>query len=64
MCLKKVNCVFHYIPLHSSIIGKKIGRVSGDMTVTEDIAERLVRLPIWLEIDSAHVSQCVNECLL
>ena len=64
MCLKKVNCVFHYIPLHSSIIGKKIGRDSGDMTVTEDIAERLVRLPIWLGIDSAHVSQCVNECLL
>jgi dTDP-4-amino-4,6-dideoxygalactose transaminase len=63
MRLKKVNCVFHYVPLHSSKIGKKIGRASGDMTVTDDIAGRLVRLPIWLGIDDIIVSQCVHDCL-
>ena len=62
MRLKKINCVFHYIPLHSSTVGKKIARVSGDMTITDDIAGRLVRLPIWLGIDSDYVSQCVNDC--
>lgn len=63
MRLKKVNCVFHYIPLHSSKIGKKIGRVSGEMSVTNNIADRIVRLPIWLGIDKLKVSQCARECL-
>jgi dTDP-4-amino-4,6-dideoxygalactose transaminase len=60
---KGVQCVFHYIPLHSSKIGKKIGRISGEMTITDDIAYRLVRLPIWIGVDNDHVSKCVRNCL-
>lgn len=63
MRLKGVHCVFHYIPLHSSKIGKKIGRISGDMTVTDDVAYRLVRLPIWIGVDNNFVSKCVRHCL-
>jgi dTDP-4-amino-4,6-dideoxygalactose transaminase len=43
-----INCVFHYIPLHSSVYGRKVGRVSGDLWVTDDLADRLVRLPVWI----------------
>jgi dTDP-4-amino-4,6-dideoxygalactose transaminase len=46
-----VHCVFHYVPLHSAPQGRKIGRVVGDMTVTEDLADRLVRLPLWLGLE-------------
>ena len=63
MHLKGVHCVFHYIPLHTSKFGKNISRTSGDLAVTEDIAARLVRLPIWLGIDSGKVSQSVKDTL-
>ena len=63
MRLKGVHCVFHYIPLHSSPIGKKIGRTSGDLSITEDISGRLVRLPLWLGIDEKKVIQSTIECL-
>jgi len=35
MKLKDVNCVFHYVPLHTSVIGQNIGRTQGNLTVTE-----------------------------
>jgi dTDP-4-amino-4,6-dideoxygalactose transaminase len=40
--------VFHYIPLHSSPAGKKYGRTAGDMSVTDAVSERLIRLPMWI----------------
>ena len=63
MRLKGVHCVFHYIPLHNSLLGKKMGRTSGDLSVTEDIAARLVRLPVWLGIDVDKVIQSTKDCL-
>ncbi|MEP6509106.1 MAG: DegT/DnrJ/EryC1/StrS family aminotransferase, partial [Gemmatimonadales bacterium] len=42
-----IHTVFHYVPLHSSPQGIRIGRVAGPMSVTESVSERLVRLPLW-----------------
>ena len=42
-----IYSAFHYVPLHSSPAGRQFGRVCGLMTVTEDVANRLLRLPIW-----------------
>ena len=42
-----VCCPFHYVPLHSSPAGKIYGRVSGNLEVTNSIAGRLVRLPLF-----------------
>lgn len=42
-----IKSAFHYIPLHSSTFGKKCSRAHGDMKVTNSVAERLVRLPLW-----------------
>ena len=39
--------VFHYLPLHLSDMGKRFGGVEGDCPVTEDIADRLLRLPFF-----------------
>ena len=47
-----VNCVFHYAPLHSSPYGQKVSRVNGDMVVTNEIADRLVRLPLWVGLEN------------
>lgn len=43
-----INCVFHYVPLHSAPCGLEKARVFGELPVTEDLAERLVRLPMWV----------------
>ena len=40
--------VFHYVPLHSSPAGKRYGRTHGDLDVTIQQSERLVRLPLWV----------------
>lgn len=46
-----VQTVFHYIPLHSSPAGGQLGRTSGNLDVTDDISNRLVRLPLWLGLE-------------
>ncbi len=48
-----VNAVFHYVPLHSSPAGKKYGRTSGELRHTDDLSDRLLRLPLWVDIDDA-----------
>jgi dTDP-4-amino-4,6-dideoxygalactose transaminase len=43
---KGINCVFHYVPLHSSPSGRKYGKISGEMTYTDSLSRRLLRLPM------------------
>ena len=56
-----VNCVFHYVPLHSSHAGIKYGRAANTMTITNDLANRLVRLPIWVGVDARKVVESIND---
>lgn len=42
-----IMTVFHYLPLHRSPLGEKMGGRPGDCPVTEDISSRLVRLPFY-----------------
>ncbi|KAF5083720.1 dTDP-4-amino-4,6-dideoxygalactose transaminase [anaerobic digester metagenome] len=44
---KGIHAVFHYIPLHSSIMGLRMGYNRGDFPITEDMSCRLLRLPIY-----------------
>jgi dTDP-4-amino-4,6-dideoxygalactose transaminase len=48
---KGINAVFHYVPLHSSPAGKNYGRAIGDMKNTNDLSDRLLRLPLWVGIE-------------
>jgi dTDP-4-amino-4,6-dideoxygalactose transaminase len=45
-----VNAPFHYVPLHSAPAGRRYGRTSGSLAVTESMSARLLRLPLYLEI--------------
>ncbi|MBL9132635.1 MAG: dTDP-4-amino-4,6-dideoxygalactose transaminase [Verrucomicrobiaceae bacterium] len=40
-----VHAVFHYLPLHLSEYASRWGGVRGDCPVTEDVSDRLLRLP-------------------
>ncbi len=42
-----ILCVFHYVPLHSSVAGKKFGTFFGEDRFTTRESERLVRLPLY-----------------
>lgn len=57
-----IHCVFHYIPLHSAPYGRKVGRAAGELTVTNDIADRLVRLPLWLGLEE-HQDRVIETAL-
>ncbi|HEX3049724.1 MAG TPA: dTDP-4-amino-4,6-dideoxygalactose transaminase [Aggregatilineaceae bacterium] len=39
--------VFHYLPLHLSPMGEQFGGMVGDCPVTEDVSDRLLRLPFY-----------------
>ncbi len=60
-----INSVFHYIPLHSAPAGQSLGRSHGELSVTNEMSERLVRLPLWvgLEEHQAEVIQHVMAAL-
>ncbi|MCP3726169.1 dTDP-4-amino-4,6-dideoxygalactose transaminase [Paraburkholderia sp. CNPSo 3272] len=45
-----IDAVFHYVPLHMSPYGRETGRSHENLGVTENIASRLVRLPLWLDL--------------
>lgn len=44
---RSILSVFHYLPLHLSDMGKQFGGQEGDCPVTEDISDRLLRLPFF-----------------
>ncbi len=41
---------FHYIPLHSAPAGRRFGRTAGSLSVTDDVAARLIRLPLYADL--------------
>jgi dTDP-4-amino-4,6-dideoxygalactose transaminase len=47
---QEILAVFHYVPLHSSPMGRKFGYRPEDLPVTEDVSGRLLRLPFFYEI--------------
>ncbi len=66
--LKKAGilAVFHYLPLHTSPMGKKFGYKKGDLPVTEDISGRLLRLPLYNDIsmkDLEYIQKTVKRLL-
>jgi len=48
-----VSTVFHYVPLHSSPHGMAVARSHGAMTHTDDLSDRLVRLPLWIGLEAS-----------
>ncbi len=51
LAARGIWAIFHYVPLHSSPAGLKLARSHGTMSVTDRVAERLVRLPMFVGVD-------------
>ncbi len=61
---KGVCSVFHYIPLHTSTAGQRFGRFHGEDVYTTRESERLMRLPMFYNLDMkdvAYVTQCILD---
>jgi len=53
--------VFHYVPLHSSPLGQKLGNREGDLPITESIASRLIRLPMYNDLDDETQNRVIEH---
>jgi dTDP-4-amino-4,6-dideoxygalactose transaminase len=54
-----VNAVMHYVPLHSSPAGLRLGRTDGPLSNTDDLSARLIRLPLHPQLDAGAQEQVV-----
>lgn len=52
---ERIMAAFHYVPLHSSPGGRKYARYYGEMNVTNDVSDRLVRLPLHYGLTNEEV---------
>ena len=57
---KDISCVFHYVPLHSAPAGQKFGRFSGEDVYTTKESERLMRLPMYYNLDMEDAKRVVD----
>lgn len=58
-----VQCVFHYIPLHSAPAGRRFGEFVGEDRHTTVESERLVRLPLYFGMDERDCRTVVEAAL-
>ena len=55
--------VFHYVPLHLSDMGRNFGGKAGDCPVTEDVSDRLLRLPFYNALNEGDQSRVIEAIL-
>ncbi len=65
-----IMSVFHYVPLHTAPVGLGFGYRQGDLPVTEQLSERLVRLPFYYDLSEqdqlsvvTHIKQYARQTL-
>jgi dTDP-4-amino-4,6-dideoxygalactose transaminase len=67
-CLKElrergIGASFHFIPLHSSPYGKKLGYKEEDLPITEMVSRTLIRLPIYPDLKSNEMEYIVESVI-
>ncbi len=54
-----IMAAFHYVPLDTSIAGRRYGHALRPLVQSERFSRRLVRLPLWVGMSEAQVSRVV-----
>ncbi|NLB59997.1 MAG: dTDP-4-amino-4,6-dideoxygalactose transaminase [Lentisphaerae bacterium] len=60
---EKILAVFHYLPLHLSPMGQKFGGRPGACPVTENISDRLLRLPFFYDLHAAAQERVIRTII-
>ena len=58
---ESILSVFHYLPLHTSEMGQRFGGKPGDCPVTEDISDRLLRLPFYAGLEEGDQEKVIHS---
>lgn len=58
---KGIAAAFHYVPLHSSPMGKRLGYAPADLPLTEDLSRRLLRLPLSTGMTEMEVEYVISN---
>lgn len=58
---KGITAPFHYIPLHSSVQGRRCGTFCGEDRYTTDTSDRLIRLPLYMDLTSDQVDYVCEQ---
>lgn len=56
-----IKTVFHYVPLHTSPAGEKYGNFHGEDKYTSLESERLLRLPMYYDLEENEVEYICNS---
>jgi dTDP-4-amino-4,6-dideoxygalactose transaminase len=56
-----IGAVFHYVPLHSSPMGRKLGCDTRQLPVTDSVSDCLIRLPFYYTITEEEQAEVVRE---
>lgn len=64
MKLREIDCRSHFIPLHMSSYGRKLGYKGDDFPVSKASSERILRLPIHTEMDERMVEYVIEALTL
>ena len=56
-----IGAVFHYVPLHSSPMGRKLRCDARELPVTDSVSARLIRLPFYYTITQDEQAEVVRE---
>jgi dTDP-4-amino-4,6-dideoxygalactose transaminase len=56
-----ISAVFHYVPLHSSPMGQKLGGNARQLPVTDSTSSRLLRLPFYYTITEEEQAEVVKQ---
>ena len=59
MKARGILAVFHYLPLHLSEMGRRLGGRPGDCPVTERVSDRLARLPFYTGLNEEELALVV-----
>lgn len=54
-----ILAVFHYVPLHTSPMGRSMGYREGMLPVTESISSRVLRLPLYYDLTTAQQDRVI-----
>lgn len=55
-----ILAVFHYLPLHLSDMGRRLGGRPGDCPVAEELSDHLVRLPFFNDMSETDQSRVIE----
>jgi dTDP-4-amino-4,6-dideoxygalactose transaminase len=57
---RRILAVFHYLPLNLSRMGQQYGGQPGQCPVTEDVSDRLLRLPFYTSLGAEEQAEVID----